>query len=253
MSPRLIRWMFRLSLAGFLATLAVYGALVAALAWPAPLFSHARTGGAITFHARDPLPPEAVRLGQEITALLSAAPLGAPAPVDVWLVPEGPLVGLFFSGSPRASGLTYPVVAPAHVFLRHADIPANRLVRDGRAVPPPRTLGYYLVHEITHLQLAAHVGRWRIVRMPRWINEGYADYVALGPAPPAMVARGLAGLPLPAVEFGTYARERVCVTLALTHLAGGPEALFALDAELPADRPCPVLPEFGIALAGGRP
>ena len=246
--PRLIRWAFRLSLAGFLATLVVYAGLVVSIAFPAPFFAHERSGGAITFHAEAPLPPEAARMGEEVTALLSAAPLGPPGPVDVWLVDDGLPRRVFFAGSPRASGLTYPVTSLENVFLRHADFASNRLVRGGVAVPPPRTLSYYLVHEITHLQLAAQVGRWRVVRMPRWINEGYADYVALGPAPPGMIARAEAGLPLPREVFGSYPRERVCVTLALTHLAGGAEALFALDAGLPADRACPVLPEFGIAL-----
>ncbi|MBF9058382.1 hypothetical protein HKCCSP123_04225 [Rhodobacterales bacterium HKCCSP123] len=251
--PRLIRWAFRLSLAGFFATLAVYAALVVFIAFPAPFFGHELRGGAITFHSETPLPPEAAGMGEEVTGLLSAAPLGPPGPVDVWLVEDGLPLRLFFAGSRRASGLTYPVTSLENVFLRHADFASNRLVRGGQAVPPPRTLSYYLVHEITHLQLAAHVGRWRVVRMPRWINEGFADYVALGPAPPAMIARAEAGLPLPPAVFGTYARERVCVTLALTHLSGGADALFALDADLPGDRACPLLPEFGIALGPPAP
>ena len=118
-------------------------------------------------------------------------------------------------------------------------------------MPPPRTLSYYLIHEITHLMVAEHVGAWRIVRMPRWVNEGFADYVALGPAPPQMVARLEAGAPLPAAVWGSYGRERVCVTLALARLSGDLDALFALDAALPADGGCPMVPQFGIASAGG--
>jgi hypothetical protein len=190
-------------------------------------------------------------MAREVTAAFVASPLGLPGrQVDIWLVDEGWPVRLFFAGSLRASGLTYPgdvdperVPAPC----RHGGKTgcAGRL-----AVPPPRTLSYYLIHEITHLMVAERVGAWRIVRMPRWMNEGFADYVALGPAPPQMVALAEAGAPCPPRHWGTYGRERVCVTLALARLSGDLDALFALDAESARTGACPVVPQFGIASAG---
>jgi hypothetical protein len=182
-SDRTLRVVFRAAALGLALTLAAYGGLFAALAWPDPLFRHARGGGLVTFHATSSLPPEATTLAEKVTAAFVASPLGLPAhEVDIWLVDEGWPVRLFFAGSPRASGLTYPVTSTRNVFLRHADIEANRLRRGSMVVPPPRTLSYYLIHEITHLMVADRVGAWRIVRMPRWVNEGFADYVALGPA-----------------------------------------------------------------------
>jgi hypothetical protein len=90
------------------------------------------------------------------------------------------------------------------VFLRHADWRPTGC--DGRhTVPPPRTLSYYLIHEITHLMVADRVGAVGIVRMPRWVNEGFADYVALGPAPPQMVALARSGRAAAARHWGTYA------------------------------------------------
>lgn len=246
--PGPARWLLRFSILGFLATLGVYAALFATLAHPGPFFGHARGGGLITFHAAAPLPPEAVTLAEEVTMAFTASPLGRPAhPVDIWLVEEGWRTAIFFAGSRRASGLTYPVASTRNVFLRHADLPRNRLVRGGQAVPPPRTLSYYLVHEITHLMVAERVGRLAVVRMPRWINEGFADFVALGPARPELIARAAAGAPLPAAQFGTYAPERVCVTLALARLSGDLDALFAMRAEWARGAPCPMVAEFGIA------
>lgn len=251
MSPRLVRLLYRLSLVGFLITLAVYAGLVAAVAWPDPFFRHSRGGGLVTFHSTQPLPKAAETLAEEITAAFVASPLGLPDhEVDVWLVEEGWPVRLFFAGSSRASGLTYPVASTRNVFLRHADLERNRLVRGNLVVPPPRTLGYYLVHEITHLMVAERVGRLRIVRMPRWINEGFADYVALGPAPPEMVARAQAGERLPAAMWGTYAEERVCVTLALVRLSGDLDRLFSMDTGIGPGGDCPEVPQFGIAPAG---
>jgi hypothetical protein len=248
---RLLRILFRVSIAGFCLTLAAYAGLFAAIARPGAFYGHSSGAGLVTFHAAEPLPPEAVPLAEAVTAAFAGSPLGLPAhAVDVWLVEEGWPVRLFFAGSPRASGLTYPVASTRNVFLRHADLPRDRLIRDGVAVTPPRTLVYYLVHEITRLMVAERVGPLRIVRMPRWINEGFADYVALGPAPPGMVARALAGERLPASRWGTYAEERVCITLALARLSGDLDALFAMDAAMGPDGACPVVPQFGIAPTG---
>jgi hypothetical protein len=247
-SDRRPRLLLRIAVAGFAAVLCAYACLIAILALPEPLFRHERGAGLVTFHATRPLPPEAESMAREVTSAFVASPLGLPGrQVDIWLVDEGWQARLFFSGSLRASGLTYPVLSTRNVFLRHADLAANRLRRGDIAVPPPRTLSYYLIHEITHLMVADRVGAVRIVRMPRWINEGFADYVALGPAPPQMVALAEAGVRLPARHWGTYARERVCVTLALARLSGDLDALFALDVPLPGDAACPVVPQFGIA------
>lgn len=249
---RSLRAVFRVALAGLLLMASVYAGLLVLLAWPEPLFRHARGGGLVTFHSTAPLPPEAVTLGETVTAAFAASPLGLPAHgVDIWLVDEGLPVRVFFAGSPRASGLTYPVMSTRNVFLRHADLPADRLRRGGLSVPPPRTLSYYLIHEITHLMVAERVGAWRIVRMPRWVNEGFADYVALGAASPEMVRIAQEGARLPARIWGTYGRERVCVTLALERLSGDLDALFALDVDLPAGHACPPAPQFGIASAEG--
>lgn len=249
--PPLLRWSVRMSVLALLAVGLLQGVLFFAIAFPGPFFDHARGDGLVTFHAETPLPPEAETMAAEVTALLSRAPLGPPGrPVDIWLVEDGLPLRLFFAGSPRASGLTYPVASLRNVFLRHADLPRNRLVRGARVVPPPRTLSYFLVHEITHLQVADRVGRWRIVRMPRWINEGYADYVALGPASPALIARVETGEPVPRTHFGTYPRERACVTLALARLDGDADALFALDIDMAPDGTCPIVPQFGLAPVG---
>ncbi|AHM02840.1 hypothetical protein roselon_00395 [Roseibacterium elongatum DSM 19469] len=248
---RMVRWVFRFSVTAFALVLSIYLATVALIAWPAPLFSHERQGGALTFHAQAPLPGSAERMGQEVTALLAASPLGPPEDMHVWLVEGGLALRVFFVGSTRASGLTYPVASRANIFLRHADFDQNRLVRAGQAVPPPRTLSYYLVHEATHLQLVHHAGRLAITRIPHWINEGFADYVALGPAPPVMVALAAAGRPLPRDLFGTYPRERVCVTLALEWLGGDLDALLAMRAEMGPEGACPLVPQFAIAPAHG--
>jgi len=248
LSPELARIFFRVGLVGFFVTLTSYVALCLALAYPGALYSHARGNAAVTFHSVAPLPPEAERVADEVMAAFVGSPLGLPShPVDIWMVEEGWQVRLFFVGSPTAAGLTYPVISTRNVFLRYVDLERGVLSFEGMFVPPPRTLRYYLVHEITHLMLAERVGRLGIVDVPVWINEGFADYVALGPADPEMVRLAEAGQPLPRRDFGSYPHERVCVTLALERLAGDLDTLTALDVELGPNGACPLVPQFGIA------
>ncbi len=250
---RVQTWLFRLSFTGFCLTVLSYAVLCLALAFPGAAFSHQRGNDLITFHSTQPLPLEAVAMADEVTAAFEAAPLGPlRQPVDIWMVEEGWQVRLFFVGSPDASGLTYPVIAPRNVFLRYVDLPAGRLSFRGQSVPPPRTLRYYLIHEVTHLMLADYAGRLEIARIPRWVNEGFADYVAMGPAPPDMVSLAMAGHPLPRRYFGSYGLERVCVTLALERLGGDLDALIALRDDLPEEGGCPLVPQFGIAPALAR-
>ena len=40
-----------------------------------------------------------------------------------------------------------------------------------------RTLSGTIAHEMTHVLTARRYGEWRLIRMPRWKREGYADYV----------------------------------------------------------------------------
>lgn len=253
--PALRLWLFRISLTGFLLTLCIYTGLLSAIIWPGPFFRHSANDGGLSFHATTPLPDVTSDVAVRVQDRLAAGPMGPlREPVDIWLVAEAGLARrLLFSGSPGAAGLTYPVATRRNVFLRHAEIEANRLVQAGRAVPPPRDLEYFLVHEITHLQVARHVGRLGIARMPLWVNEGFADYAALGPATPEMTARAEAGLPLPRAQFGTYPHERLCVTRVLSHLRGDLDALFAFDRPPGPNGACPIGPENGIATVAVRP
>ncbi len=68
-----------------------------------------------------------------------------------------------------------------NVYIRRADIPANRLIPPSGWIAPKmadRPLSYYLAHELTHVMESRAFGRGSAVRYPAWVNEGYADYVA---------------------------------------------------------------------------
>jgi hypothetical protein len=68
-----------------------------------------------------------------------------------------------------------------NVFLRPANISQNRLIAwTGKEVQGDRTLVYYITHEITHGQVFAYLGIINHWYLPRWVREGYADYIGKG-------------------------------------------------------------------------
>ena len=87
---------------------------------------------------------------------------------------------LFFNKDYGAGGVAqYPVTA--QVFLREARVEDNRLISpSGNPVMGDRTLGYFVAHEIAHQLTGADIGPLRFYRLPRWVREGYADYVGKG-------------------------------------------------------------------------
>jgi hypothetical protein len=45
-------------------------------------------------------------------------------------------------------------------------------------VATDRPLSYFIAHELMHIAQVRHVGRARYSRLPQWVDDGYADYVA---------------------------------------------------------------------------
>lgn len=81
-----------------------------------------------------------------------------------------------------------------HIFLHAADIRANALrMPPDRPLydPKVRTLSYFIAHEGTHALTARVHGPLSGYRLPAWLTEGYADYVAKGPDFDVASQRGL--------------------------------------------------------------
>jgi len=85
---------------------------------------------------------------------------------------------LFFRDSQRVGGQSdYPT--PSN-FLGPVKVEDNVLLkRNGDPAPYPRTLDYFIAHELTH-QVSAEAVGLRYLSLPAWIVEGYADFVAQG-------------------------------------------------------------------------
>jgi hypothetical protein len=68
-----------------------------------------------------------------------------------------------------------------NVFIKRPYISANSvLTSKGEFVPPPRTLAYFVAHEIGHSLVEEHVGMIANWQLQTWVKEGICDYIAFG-------------------------------------------------------------------------
>jgi len=87
---------------------------------------------------------------------------------------------LFLGSKGKIGGRAYLRAAP-HVFFTKADVKNDALLSEYRPIASPRTLTYYLTHEFTHVALGEHLGMKRFEALPKWVFEGYPEFVGLGP------------------------------------------------------------------------
>jgi hypothetical protein len=101
------------------------------------------------------------------------------------------------------------------VFIRPTNLQRGRVIgRSGVEKGGDRTLAYFIAHEVTHAMTMDRIGRWRLGRLARFQEEGYADYVAF--ARPVDLARGRADLVANTADMdprrsGHYDRYRLLV------------------------------------------
>lgn len=147
---------------------------------PQPLFANELTVGTIVLHSREPLPANAAALLEDVEARLKTSPLyRADQRHHVFLCDTPALYAFFNPQHPNTGGETYFWLGN-DVFLRPVDVAADRLISPlGNPLPPPRTLTYFLAHELTHAMTFDAVGLWTYLSLERWQLDGYADFVAL--------------------------------------------------------------------------
>ena len=189
-------------------------------AFPMWAFPYQAGTDRLRFHAATPLPDVTAEIAARIMRELDTGPLPPGAgPYHVYVTGSGWRERLFFAGAPGAGGVVYALASKRNVFLSGADLGQNRLLKGEVTIPPPRTLSYYVKHELTHLAQLERLGVRAYYSMPRVLREGTADIVALGPAGPELreavtAHRGNDLLPL-MQAFGAYPEFRVEATDAL--------------------------------------
>ncbi len=232
----------RLRVAGLLllAVITAYGVLHV---FPQPLFPYALRQGTVVLHARAPFPTGTTALLVEVERRLAKSPLfDATQTHHVFLCDTPGLYAFFVPHHPRTGAETFFWLGN-QIFLRPSRLEADRLIGpSGVEVTGNRTLTYFLAHELTHAMTADAVGVWRYVKLQRWQQDGYADYVAK--AGDFDVEGAVRGLRSDAAELdpdrsGLYLRYHLLVSELLDHrgvsvadLLSGPRDAAPIEAAL---------------------
>lgn len=162
------------------ATAAIVAVAVTLLAFPQPLFAHSMTHGQLELWSDTPFDEsQARRLLAETTERINASPL----PLDgathrIFITNTEWRRRLFFLTAPGAGGVNY--YPSRNVFIGRAEIAHNRISGNHGLVLPPRTLVYYMAHEIGHSLVGVRVGAIGNQQLPTWIKEGICDIIGFG-------------------------------------------------------------------------
>lgn len=184
--------------------------------------------GTVVLHARQPFPPNTEALLNDVEARLQkSAFYRAEKPHHVFLCDTAALYAFFSPHHPNTGGETYFWLNNI-VFLRPADIASNRLLSpEGNPLPVPRTLVYFVTHELMHAQTNDALGLRGYLSLNRWQEDGYPDFIA-NPTFDAddALSKLRAGDPsLDPAKSGLYLRYQLLVHHALKTLT--PEQLLA--------------------------
>jgi len=153
------------------------------LLFPRPLFAYAMEHGNYRVRSDRPIDPAMAGLLDDATRRLSTSELHDPnSTFDIFICNEPWRIWLFSQSFNASAGGVSDIWLTCNIYLRESDIAANRLVPPhGRlADADVRPLSYFIAHEATHVMQSRTFGRLMKFRYPKWLIEGYADFVAKG-------------------------------------------------------------------------
>ena len=207
---RSLRWAWR-------SALAIGAAYALLLTHPQPLFAYEVSHAGIVLHADRPIPGAMRATLERARGRLDRSSLVDPTRVHhIFLCQSRWRFAVFARNQYRAGGVANVFVGQG-VFIREGDMEHDRLIGPGgRPTPADRPLSYFIAHEIMHIEHGRLLGRLGYLRLPRWADDGHADYVArdidLGRALQAFKA----GAPeLDPARSGLYLRYQLMVSFVL--------------------------------------
>jgi hypothetical protein len=187
------------------------------LMYPQPLFAYQVEHAGIILHARRPIPDAMKETLARVHARLERSPLyDRSQTFHVFICEPQWAFTLFARTNYQVGGIAHGYIG-RHVFIRQSDMDHDRLIGpSGKPVAADRPLSYFIAHELTHILQARHLGLLGFWRLPRWVNDGYADYVARDIDLPAALASFKQGArELDPARSGLYLRYQLMVSFLL--------------------------------------
>ena len=167
--------------AGVLVLLVTYAVLAS---FPKPTFAYRAVYQNYHVWSDRPIPGELTAVLDDVTRRLRTSVLHERStPVEIFFCNEPWRLWLYGRHFSTRIGGAADVWITRQVFIRASDIAQNRIHSPGRgpiADAAQRPLSYFIAHEITHSDVSRSFGRTVMLRYPKWLLEGYADYVGKG-------------------------------------------------------------------------
>jgi hypothetical protein len=162
-----------------LSLIAVASAYAMCLSFPEPFFRNHVEYENILLYSDRAIPREALLILRKVRQrLLKSAVYDPRQKCRVFICNDLARFKFFANYKYRVGGLNYELFK-RNSFLRGANIAHDRLIGpSGNEVPGERTLTYFITHEIMHGVIAARTSIFNYYRLPEWIKDGYADYIA---------------------------------------------------------------------------
>jgi hypothetical protein len=141
------------------------------------LFPYHRQVGGVVLYSDTPIPDAAVSVVTKANARLSASALLQPGETfkPIFLTDGGWRWTLLSVGAPHAFAVTRP--SADSVIVNRSDFASDRVWR-GSTPAGERSLSDVIAHERTHILIRRRFGTFADRLYPRWVREGYCDYVA---------------------------------------------------------------------------
>lgn len=160
-------------------TLTVVGAVYISLLFnPQIAFSHSFTHRNYTIHSSTPLSDDCRAVLERADALLQQSDIFTrDAHHDIFLCNDSPAKfnTFFVRNGSWAYGFAHPT---GNIFIANAS-PTHDLAWKTVNTNIVRSLSGLIAHEVTHTLVLDHVGFLGQRRLPKWINEGYAEYISM--------------------------------------------------------------------------
>ena len=151
--------------------------------FPQPLFAHSRRYGNLMLYSRAPLPENVEDILKKTDQLLSASELYSTNTTRrIFVCGDCKLYRLLTFGQRHGFGCSFATTS-RNIFIPKADFTNNVVLQEKWNADDTRkrTFSAVAAHEITHLMIAEHLGRfsyWQLHKKAAWLDEGYCDFIA---------------------------------------------------------------------------
>ena len=200
-------------------------AYVALLLNPSPLFAHSYHAAPFSVYSDRPIPDDMAAVLDAAAARLAASPMVFESEqFHVYIANDAWRRRLVSPVAHGAFGAYYPLTG--NVVLNRADVEDDLcFIGDGEATRPLHAI---VAHECTHEAVARRLGLWHYLRIPTWVQEGYAETVSGGPSVDPQDAADAIADGRSDQTFGfRYATYRLAVEQLLGHEGVTPSRLFS--------------------------